>query len=62
MGLTLWLCLAMHSDRIIAKQGNSLVGLPFNWCVMTEIVYVFRFHQSHYFILRHFLVKELVDL
>ena len=33
------LCLAMGSDRIIAKQGNSLLGLSLNWYVMTQIVY-----------------------
>ena len=34
------LCLAMGSDKIIAKQGNSLLGLSLNWYVMTQIVYV----------------------
>ena len=34
------LCLALGSDRIIAKQGNSLVGLSLNWYVMVQIVYV----------------------
>ena len=28
------LCLAMGSDRIIAKQGNSLLGLSLNWCIV----------------------------
>ena len=37
------LCLAMGSDRIIAKQGNSLLGLSLNWYVMTQIVYVYDF-------------------
>ena len=40
------LCLAMGSDRIIAKQGNSLLGLSLNWYVMTQIVYVYHFYQS----------------
>ena len=34
------LCLAMGSDKIIAKQGNSLLGLSLNWYVMAQIVYV----------------------
>ena len=38
------LCLAMGSDRIIAKQGNSLLGLSLNWYVMTQIVYVYHFY------------------
>ena len=38
------LCLAMGSDRIIAKQGNSLLGLSLNWYVMTQIVYVYQFY------------------
>ena len=40
------LCLALGSDRIIAKQGNSLVGLSLNWYVMVQIVYVYHFYQS----------------
>ena len=40
------LCLAMGSDRIIAKQGNSLLGLSWNWYVITQIVYVYHFHKS----------------
>ena len=46
--------LAMGSDTIIAKQGNSLLGLSLNRYVMTQIIYVYHFHQSQYFILRHF--------
>ena len=42
------LCLAMGSDRIIAKQGNSLLGLLLNWYVMTQIVYVYHFYQSQF--------------
>ena len=32
--MRLALCLAMGSDRIIAKQGNSLLGLSLNWCIV----------------------------
>ena len=32
--MRLALCLAMGSDRIIAKQENSLLGLSLNRCVM----------------------------
>ena len=42
------LCLAMGSDRIIAKQGNSLLGLSLNWYVMTQIVYVYNFYHSYF--------------
>ena len=42
------LCLAMGSDRIIAKQGRSLLGLSLNWYVMTQIVYVYYFYQSQF--------------
>ena len=38
--------LALGSDRIIGKQGNSLVGLSLNWYVMVQIVYVYHFYQS----------------
>ena len=41
-------CLAMSSDRIIAKQGKSLLGLSMNWYVMTQIVYVYHFYQSQF--------------
>ena len=54
------LCLAMGSDIIIAKQGNSLLALSLNRYVMTQIIYVYHFHQSQYFIMRH-LVRKLVD-
>ena len=37
------------------------MGLSWNWYFMTEILFVFRFHQSQYFILRHFSVREIVD-
>ena len=40
------LCLAMGSDRIIARQGNSFLRLSLDWCVMTRIVYVYHFYQS----------------
>ena len=53
--MRLALCLAMGSDRIIAKQGNSLLGLSLNRYVMTQIIYVYRLHRSQYFILKHFL-------
>ena len=43
--------LAMGSDRIIAKQGNSLLGLSLNWYVMTQIVYVYHFYQSQFTLL-----------
>ena len=43
---TILLCLAMGSDKIIAKQGNSLLVLSLNWYVMTQIVYVYHFYQS----------------
>ena len=42
------LCLAVGSDRTIAKQGNSLLGLSLNWYVMTQIVYVHHFYQSQF--------------
>ena len=42
------LCLAVASDRTIAKQGNSLLGLSLNWYVMTQIVYVYHFYQSQF--------------
>ena len=44
--MRLALCLAMGSDRIIAKQGNSLMGLALNRYVLTQIIYVYRRHQS----------------
>ena len=46
--MRLALCLAIGSDRIIAKQGNSLLGLSLNWYVMTQIVYVYHFYQSQF--------------
>ena len=46
--IRLALCLAMGSDRIIAKQGNSLLGLSLNWYVMTQILYVYHFYQSQF--------------
>ena len=42
------LCLAMGSDRIIAKQGSILLGLSLNWYVMMQIVYVYHFYQSEF--------------
>ena len=41
--MRLALCLAMGKDRIIAKQGNSLLGLSWNRYVMTQIIYVYLF-------------------
>ena len=52
--MRLALCLAMGSDRSIAKQGNSLLVLSLNRYVMTQIIYAYHFHQSQYFILRYF--------
>ena len=54
------LCLAMRSDRIIAKQGSILLGLSLNWYVMTQIVYFTIFTRAIYF--ETFLVRKLVDL
>ena len=54
------LCLAMGSDRIIAKQGSILLGLSLNWYVMTQIVYFTIFTRAIYF--EAFLVRKLVDL
>ena len=42
------LCLAMGSDRIIANQGDNLLGLSLNLYVMTQIVYVYHFYQSRF--------------
>ena len=52
------LCLAMGSDRIIAKQGNSLLGLSLNWYVMTQIVYVYHFYQSQFTLFRDIFGEE----
>ena len=52
--MRLSLHLAMCSDIIIAKQGNSLLRLSLNRYVMTQVTYVYHFHQSQYFIIRHF--------
>ena len=57
--MLLALCFAMVSDRIIAEQGNSLLGLSLNWYVMTQIVYVYHFYQSQFIL---FLVRKLEDL
>ena len=59
--MRLALCLAMDSDIIMAKQGNSLLALSLNKYAMTQIIYVYHFHQSQYFLMRH-LVRKLVDL
>ena len=59
--MRLALCLAIGNYRIIAQQGNSLVGLSLNRYVMTQTIPVYHFHQSQYFIMRH-LVMKLVDL
>ena len=37
--MRLALCLAMGSDRIIAKERNSILGLSLNRYVMTQIIY-----------------------
>ena len=42
------LCLAVGSDRIIAKQGNSFLGLSLKWYVLTQIVYVYHFYESQF--------------
>ena len=47
--MLLALCFAMVSDRIIAEQGNSLLGLSLNWYVMTQIVYVYHFTRASLF-------------
>ena len=54
------LCLAMGSDRIIAKQGSILLWLSLNWYLMTQIVYFTIFTRAIYF--ETFLVRKLVDL
>ena len=56
------LCLAMGSDKIIAKQGNSLLGLSLNWYVMTQIVYVSIFTRATLLYFETCLVRKLVDL
>ena len=48
------LFLAMGSDTVIAKQGDSLLGLSLNRYVMTQIIHVYHFLQSQYFIHRNF--------
>ena len=52
----------MFSNRIIAKQGNSLLGLSLNLYVMTKIVYVYHFYQSQFTLFRDILVRKPVDL
>ena len=56
--MLLALCFAMVSDRIIAKQGNSLLGLSLNWYVMTQIVYVYHFYQSQFTLFRDIFGEE----
>ena len=51
--MRLALCLAMGSDRIIAKQGNSLLGLSLNRYVMTNNLCL-PFAPGQFFILRDF--------
>ena len=46
--IRLALRLATGSDRIIAKQVTNLLRLSLNWYVMTQIVYVYHFHQSQF--------------
>ena len=60
--MRLALCLAIGSDRIIAKQGNSLLGLSLNWDIMTQMPYVYHFYQSQFTLFETFLVRKLVDL
>ena len=50
-------CLAMGSDRIIAKSGNSLLGLSLNWCAMTQ-----RNARASLLYFETFFVRKLVDL
>ena len=57
--MRLALCLAMGSDRIIAKQGNSLLRLSLNWYVMTQIVYVYHFYQSQFTLFWHIFGGEV---
>ena len=45
--------LAISSERIIAKQGNSLLGLSLNWYDANSLCLPFS-PESVYFILRHF--------
>ena len=56
--MLLALCFAMVSDRIIAEQGNSLLGLSLNWYVMTQIVYVYHFYQSQFTLFRDIFGEE----
>ena len=56
--MTFALCLAMGNDRIIAKQGKSLLGLSMNWYVMTQIVYVYHFYQSQFTLFRDIFGEE----
>ena len=51
--MRLALCLAISSERIIAKQGNSLLGLSLNWYDANSLCLPFP-PESVYFILRHF--------
>ena len=53
------LCLAMGSDRIIAKQGNSVLGLSLNWYVMTQIFYVYHYYQSQFTLFRYIFGEEV---
>ena len=46
--MRLALGLAMGSDRIIANQGSSFLGLSLNWYVMMQIAYVYHFYQSKF--------------
>ena len=46
--MRLALGLAMGSDKIIANQGSSFLGLSLNWYVMMQIAYVYHFYQSKF--------------
>ena len=60
--MALALCLAMGSDRIVTKQGNSLAGLSLNWYIMAQIVYVSHFWPNWVLYFQIFLVRKFVDL
>ena len=60
--MTLTLCLAMGSDRIVTKQGNSLAGLSLNWYIMAQIVYVSHFWPNWVLYFQIFLVRKFIDL
>ena len=59
--MRLALCLEMGSDRIISKQGKSLMGLSLNLYVMTQ-VFCFPFLPESVLYFETFSVRKLVDL